>query len=77
MGKMEGRNKRRFLATFPQLSSEELKRLTAKPSDALLRRYDMDLRDAIRCGPIQRVYAAWVTVAWPERYRQVGYFHEM
>ena len=46
--KMEGRNKRRFLATFPKFTREELQRLTAKPSDALQNRYDMDLRDAIR-----------------------------
>ena len=51
--------------------------MTPKPSDALPSRYDVDLRDAPMSGQKQRAYAAGVTMAWPERYRQVIVFHEM
>ena len=55
---VEGRNKRRFLATFPQLTGEELRWLKCEPSDALPRWYDMDLRYAITVyeyrGPTQQ-----------------------
>ena len=75
--KMEARNLKRFVTAVGWLSALELTRLGTKPKEALPRRYDADMRAALRQGQVRRIFTGWNAVVWPERYRQVGYYYEV
>ena len=74
---MEARNLKRFVTVVGGLSALESTRLGTKPKEALPRRYDAEMLAALKQDQVRRLFTGGNAVAWPERYRQVGYYYEL
>ena len=48
-----------------------------KPKEALPRRYDAEMVEALNHGPVMRIFTGGNAAVWPERFRKVGYYYEM
>ena len=49
----------------------------AKPKEALPRRYDAEMVESLKHGPVRRILTGVNAAVWPERFRKVGYYYEM
>ena len=73
--KMEARNQKRFMAAVGGLTVVELERLGTKPDEALPRRYDAEMFEALKHGSVRRIFTGRNAVVWPERFSNVGYYY--
>ena len=51
--------------------------LGARPKEALPRRYDAEMVEALKYGPVRRILTGGNAAVWPERFRKFGYYYEM
>ena len=75
--KMEARNQKRFMTAVGGLTALEVTRLGARPKEALPRRYDAELYEALKQGTVRNIFTGGNAVVWPWRYRKVWYYYEM
>ena len=54
-----------------------LERLGTKPKEALPRRYDAEMFEALKHGSVRRIFTWGNAVVRPERFRKVWYYYEM
>ena len=59
------------------MTAVELERFGVKPKEALPRRYDADMVEALKHGPVRSIFTGGNAAVWPEMFRKVGYYYEM